>query len=74
MIYDIAVAQDAVEKSEGELKMVEAIPTGEQYGIAFPKDSDLVEPVNETLAEIKADGTYEEIYERWIGVPPEEIP
>ena len=74
VIYDIAVAQDAVEKSEGELRMVEAIPTGEQYGIAFPKDSDFVEPVNEALAEIKADGTYEEIYERWIGVPPEEIP
>jgi ABC-type amino acid transport substrate-binding protein len=74
VIYDLAVAQDVVEKSEGELRIVETVPTGEQYGIAFSKDSDLVEPVNEALAEIKADGTYEEIYERWIGVPPEEIP
>jgi len=74
VIYDLAVAQDAVEESDGELRIVETVPTGEQYGIAFPKDSDLVEPVNEALAEIKADGTYEEIYERWIGVPPEEIP
>jgi len=74
VIYDLAVAQDAVEKSEGELRIVETVPTGQQYGIAFPKDSDLVEPVNQALAEIKADGTYEEIYERWIGVPPEEIP
>jgi ABC-type amino acid transport substrate-binding protein len=74
VIYDLAVAQDVVEKSEGELRIVETVPTGEQYGIAFSKDSDLVEPVNEALAEIKADGTYEEIYERWIGLPPEEIP
>jgi ABC-type amino acid transport substrate-binding protein len=74
VIYDLAVAQKAVEESEGELRMVETVPTGEQYGIAFAKDSDLVEPVNQALAEIKADGTYEEIYERWIGVPPEEIP
>ena len=74
VIHDLAVAQDAVEKSEGELRIVETVPTGEQYGIAFSKDSDLVEPVNEALAEIKADGTYEEIYERWIGMPPEEIP
>ena len=74
VIYDLAVAQNRVEKSDGELRMVETVPTGEQYGIAFAKDSDLVEPVNQALAEIKADGTYEEIYERWIGVPPEEIP
>jgi polar amino acid transport system substrate-binding protein len=74
VIYDLSAAQDRVEKSEGELRMVETVPTGEQYGIAFAKDSDLVEPVNQALAEIKADGTYEEIYERWIGVPPEEIP
>ncbi len=74
VIYDLAVAQDAVEESGGKLRIVETVPTGEQYGIAFPKDSALVEPVNEALAEIKADGTYEEIYERWISVPPEEIP
>jgi ABC-type amino acid transport substrate-binding protein len=74
VIYDLAVAQKAVEESDGELRMVEIVPTGEQYGIALPKDSNLIEPVNEALAEIKADGTYEDIYERWIGVPPEEIP
>ncbi|MDP9410419.1 MAG: basic amino acid ABC transporter substrate-binding protein [Actinomycetota bacterium] len=74
VIYDLAAAQAAVEESDGRLRIVETVPTGDQYGIAFPQDSALVEPVNEALAEIKADGTYEEIYERWIGLPPEEIP
>ena len=74
VIYDLALAQREVEASDGTLRMVETVPTGEQYGIAFPKGSDLVEPVNEALAQIKEDGTYEEIYERWIGVPPEDIP
>ena len=74
VIYDLALAQRAVKRSNGALRMVETVPTGEQYGIAFPKDSDLVQPVNEALAQIKEDGTYEEIYERWIGVPPEDIP
>ena len=74
VVYDLSAAQEQVENSGGTLRIVETIPTGEQYGIAFPKDSDLVEPVNEALGEIKADGTYEEIYERWIGLPPEEIP
>ncbi|HEV2094386.1 MAG TPA: basic amino acid ABC transporter substrate-binding protein [Rubrobacter sp.] len=74
VIYDLPAAQKEVEQSDGALELVEVIPTGSQYGIAFPKESPLIEPVNETLAEIKEDGTYEEIYEKWIGRPPEEIP
>jgi len=74
VIYDLPAAQMEVEESGGELELVEVIPTGSQYGIAFPKESPLIEPVNQALAEIKEDGTYEEIYEEWIGRPPEEIP
>jgi ABC-type amino acid transport substrate-binding protein len=74
VVYDLSAAHKQVEESGDTLRVVETIPTGEQYGIAFPEDSELVEPVNEALAEIKADGTYERIYEKWIGVPPEEIP
>lgn len=74
VIYDLPAAQTEVDESEGELELVEVIPTGSQYGIAFPKESPLIEPVNQALAEIKEDGTYEEIYEEWIGRPPEEIP
>jgi hypothetical protein len=33
-----------------------------------------VEPINGALREIKADGTYEEIHERWIGRAPEQMP
>ncbi len=74
VIYDLPAAQVEVEESEGDLELVEVIPTGSQYGIAFPKESPLIEPVNQALAEIKEDGTYEELYEKWIGRPPEEIP
>lgn len=74
VINDLPVSQDRVNQSDGRLEIVETIPTGEQYGIAFPPDSELVGPVNEALAQIKEDGTYAEIYERWIGVPPETIP
>ena len=74
VINDLPVSQDRASQSDGRLKIVETIPTGEQYGIAFPKDSDLVDPVNEALAEIKEDGTYEKIYKKWIGRAPEDIP
>jgi len=74
IINDLPVSQDEVNNSDGALEIVQVIPTGEQYGIAFPEDSDLIGPVNKALAEIKEDGTYEEIYKKWIGRAPEEIP
>ncbi len=74
VINNLPVSQDRADQSDGRLEVVETIPTGEQYGIAFPKDSELVDPVNEALAEIKEDGTYEKIYKKWIGRAPEDIP
>jgi ABC-type amino acid transport substrate-binding protein len=74
VIYDLSAAHKKIEERDGEIKFVESISTGEQYGIAFPTDSPLVDPVNQALREIKDDGTYEKLYEKWIGMPPEEIP
>ena len=74
VINDFPVSQDRASQSDGTLEVVENIPTGEQYGIAFPTDSDLREKVNEALGEIKEDGTYEEIYQKWFDEKPEEIP
>ena len=74
VIYDLSAVHKKVTENEGEIRYVESIPTGEQYGIAFPKGSVLVEPVNQALAEMKEDGTYEKLYKKWIGIHPEEIP
>ncbi len=74
VIYDLPAAQREVDRSGGDLELVEAIPTDSRYGIAFPEGSPLVGPVNEALADIKEDGTYEQIYEEWIGRPPERMP
>ncbi len=43
----------------------------EQYGIALVNGSPWVEKVNAALAEMKADGTYKTIYEKWFGEMPE---
>jgi len=74
VIYELSAVNKKVEERDGKIMFVEAISTDEQYGVAFPKDSPLVDPVNQALAEIKEDGTYEKLYEKWIGLPPEEIP
>ena len=46
VIYALSAAHKKVSENDGEIRYVEPIPTGDQYGIAFPKDSLLVEPVN----------------------------
>ena len=74
VINDFPVSAYEAETGDGSLEVVQTIPTGEQYGIAFPKDSELVEPVNEALQEIKEDGTYAKLYEEWFGQKPQEIP
>jgi len=65
----------AMDSSEGLVRGMEGMDTGEPitdefYGIAVNKDkSDLLKMINEALAEIQADGTYDEIYEKWFGAP-----
>ena len=44
----------------------------EHLGIAARKDSpELVHGVNEALKEMMSDGTYAEIYEKWVGLEPD---
>ena len=74
VINDFPVSAYFAKTGGGSLEVVQTIPTGEQYGIAFPQDSDLLEPVNKALEEMKKDGTYAEIYEKWLGQKPKEIP
>jgi len=53
-------------KEHPEVKIVGEPFTTEYYGIAFRKeDTELKEKINEALAELKQDGTYDEIYAKW---------
>jgi ABC-type amino acid transport substrate-binding protein len=74
IINDFPVSAYRAKTGGGDLKVVQTFPTGEQYGMAFPKDSDLVGPANKALEDIKKDGTYAKIYEKWLGQKPERIP
>ena len=70
MINDCPVSKFA-ERSKPDLQVVRAIGTGENYGLAFAKDSDaLREAVNRALEEIKDDGTYKRIFTKWFGSDP----
>lgn len=55
--------------------IVASFDTGEQYGFMAKKDdanaTRLVDKFNAVLAQAKADGTYDEIFEKWFGDTPE---
>ena len=64
VLYYIATAGNGQVKAVGEQMMAH------QYGIGFPKGSELVGPVNEALAKMRADGRYDAIYTKWFGEAP----
>ena len=55
---------------KGRVKVVGTVKSGDFYGIAFPKGSDLVAKVNQALATLKSNGQYDAIYTKWFGKQP----
>jgi ABC-type amino acid transport substrate-binding protein len=65
VVFDEPSAVSEAGKRDG-LEVVQTIDTGERYGFPVdPRNDALLEAVNRVLAEIKQDGTYEEIYNHY---------
>jgi ABC-type amino acid transport substrate-binding protein len=72
VVMDIPVAENAVEAGGG-IEISTAIPTEEEYGFVVPQDQEeLLEEMNEALDELKDDGTFTTIYEKWFKRAPTE--
>ena len=72
VFYDAPnVGYFASTKGKGRTKTTGPLYEGQQYGIALVDGSPWVEKVNAALADMKADGTYKTIYEKWFGEMPE---
>lgn len=65
VLYYIATAGDGQVKAVGEQMMAH------EYGIGFPKGSELVPKVNAALAKMREDGRYDAIFAKWFGARPE---
>lgn len=50
-----------------EFVVTETFPTGEQYGFAVQKGSALLDALDEALAAVRDDGTYDDIFTTWFG-------
>ena len=66
VIIDDQPAQTFVSENEG-LKILETEYVEEEYALCFKKDSELVAKVNEAIAELKKDGTFDKIIDKYIG-------
>lgn len=71
VVCDLPVEQWMVSNSFTGMEIIEEISTGEQFGIAVSKDNPgLTETINQALADIRAEGAYDELYKKWFGVAP----
>ncbi|MGG1440697.1 glutamate ABC transporter substrate-binding protein [Brevibacillus laterosporus] len=58
-------------KQDPNFRVVEGTFTEEPYGIALPKgDTEFVALVNDLIKEMKQNGEYDKLYEKWIGEKP----
>ncbi len=68
VVNDLPVTAFLVKDPARKAKLVEEIPTGEQYGFGISKDNpELLKAVNDALKTLKDDGTYQQIYDKWFG-------
>ncbi|SFA83368.1 amino acid ABC transporter substrate-binding protein, PAAT family (TC 3.A.1.3.-) [Lentibacillus halodurans] len=72
ILYDAPNVNYYIQTTGDELKVVGDLYQAEDYGIAISKgQEELVSAINDALAELKENGTYDEIYEEWFGEKPE---
>jgi polar amino acid transport system substrate-binding protein len=58
-------------KNKTSVKVVERIPTGEQYSVMFAKSDPLRNEVNAVITSLKQEGALAKIHQKWFGVAPE---
>ncbi|MFW5977983.1 MAG: transporter substrate-binding domain-containing protein [Halohasta sp.] len=63
LIVDIPVAENFAD--ERAVTIAFTIETGEVYGMGMRQDDDRLADINEALAELEDDGTYEELLTEW---------
>jgi polar amino acid transport system substrate-binding protein len=65
VLTDGTAGQGYVDASGGELKIVGEKLGTEDFGFIFPRDSDLVEPINAAIESLRVDGILEQLNRKW---------
>ncbi len=70
VFFDEAIVNDFAKVSNNTVIVVGPIYQGQNYGVAFTKNSPYVDLANEAIASMIADGTYDAMYEKWFEKKP----
>jgi polar amino acid transport system substrate-binding protein len=71
IINDLPVWTEYVKENPGKFEVTAEFDTGEQYGMAVKTGNKaLLDVINDVLRKSREDGTYDTIYEKWIGRKP----
>lgn len=66
IVMDIGVAKYQMESRDGEYKILDDVLSAEQYAVGFAKNNtELRDKVQKTLDEMRKDGKFAEIAEKW---------
>lgn len=70
-IDDLPVMAAYVKRNPEGFELSAQFETGERYGYAVKKDGNpaLLATINQVIAQARQDGTYDQIYTKWIGGP-----
>ena len=68
-INDCPIAEYYI-KGKDQYRVLASISSGEKYSMMFPKDSHILEPVNEIISGLKKDGTLARLNKQWFGAEP----
>lgn len=67
-VADLPVVSYLCTQSYTDCQVAQEIATGEQYGIVVSKENtQLRDDLNQALADIRSDGTYDSLQEKWFG-------
>jgi polar amino acid transport system substrate-binding protein len=67
VIIDEVAGQGYVGENADQVKLVGPTMSSDQLGFIFPQGSDLIEPINEAIRSMMADGTLEELNTQYFG-------
>ncbi len=67
VIIDETAGQGYIGENADQVELIGGSLSSDQFGFIFPKGSEWVDPINEALADMTADGTLEEISSRYFG-------
>jgi glutamine transport system substrate-binding protein len=71
VVNDLPVTAEYIKKAGKDIKMVGEVMNSEAYGIAVKKsNTELQTKINKALDELKKNGEYDKIYEKWFGQAP----